>query len=382
MHLILKEDRPRFDNLASFKLSKIYEFVQEQHKQEENLNAMITDYSSVSIVQARKDAETLEEEVHVEEYAQAYQPKTTPEEVQRPEQQLKIATPKVDPAVASLIKKFSGLTLSIKQFKHISKHSRAIRKILEKPENYIEAYKQLVIGARKQDPPVLERNDGSFQSIYPPMMNPQAYRAEAGRGDQLAECRACGGPHLIAKCPHLTLLRKNSWFHTRTEESPSGWKNIIYYFGPYPTDIWGIFPGGGRSLKPFYTEVLDWVLRSIKDRFKVSDEQLKKPMQVALPELFDSLGKLIVKQPSIPSGESYTVEASETGATLARQTIALRSAAKFLESVSKAGEVYYAEPSVNVVRKRGRPPKKAAEAHQKDGRLSNRKPTIPVMKGS
>ncbi|EUC27207.1 hypothetical protein COCCADRAFT_63988, partial [Bipolaris zeicola 26-R-13] len=84
------------------------------------------------------------------------------------------AAPRVDDAVAQLISQFQGMTLSVEQFDYLRQSTPAIRKLFEKPQNHVEAYRKLVIGVKKADPPVLERNDGSFQSIYPPIMKSQA----------------------------------------------------------------------------------------------------------------------------------------------------------------------------------------------------------------
>jgi hypothetical protein len=380
MHLMPKEDRPKLDDLSSFKPEKIYEFVREHQEQEEGLNALNTDYSSVSRILARKDADNLDEPFLQPE--PKYYGKAMPGMIPI-QQQAKVVVPKVDPGVEDLIKRFDGLTLSVEQFEYLANSNLSLRRLLSKGENYAEAYKRLVLRPHRVEPPILERNDGSFQSSYPPIMNPQVNNAGFTSREPPRQCRACGREgHVIMRCPDMNLLKENMWYHTRTEKTSEGWNQVKYYFGPYPNELWGIFPRGGFAPKAFGSEVLEWVLQSLKERFRVTDYQLKQPIRAVLPTWFDEAGRPLPMKESDQSGESYTIEASENGELLAKQTMALRSAAKFLESVSQTGEVLNAEPSVNAAGQRGRPPKKAVEQHRKDVRPLSKKSSMPAMKSS
>ncbi|KAH7394766.1 hypothetical protein BKA66DRAFT_373353, partial [Pyrenochaeta sp. MPI-SDFR-AT-0127] len=82
--------------------------------------------------------------------------------------------PKVDPAVTDLIRRFDGLTLTVEQFDYLANSNLSMRRILSNHENYAKAYKHLVLRNKQLSEPLLERNDGSFQSIYPPIMNAQS----------------------------------------------------------------------------------------------------------------------------------------------------------------------------------------------------------------
>jgi hypothetical protein len=138
---------------------------------------------------------------------------------------------------------------------------------------------------------------------------------------------------MIAGCPDLTLLRENHWLHARQKQGPGGWSQAKYYFGPYPNEKWGVFPGGGFAPRAFDSEVLQRILKSLKDRFQVTDEQLKRPIKSILPSWFGADGRPIEVTLPSTSGESFNIEADEEGEALAQQTIALRAAAMFLKSV-------------------------------------------------
>jgi hypothetical protein len=227
--------------------------------------------------------------------------------------------PIVEPAVSNLIQRFDSLTLSVDQFNYLANSNLAVRCLLANSDNYAEAYKQLVLRPQRVPLAVLERNDGSFQSANPPIMNPRADTVIVGSREQSkARCRCCGREgHLIAYCPDFHLLRENRWLHTRSEQTSSRWNQTKYYFGLYLNEKWGIFLGGGFAPKAFGSEVLEWILKSLKDRFQVTDDQLKRPMQTVLPNWFDAAGKPVAAPLPPHSGESYTVEASEEGELLA-----------------------------------------------------------------
>ena len=302
-----------------------------------------------------------------------------------PIQQLaKLVAPKVELVVSDLIRRFDGLTLSVDQFNYLANSNLAVRRLLANSDNYAEAYKQLVLRPQRVPPAVLERNDGSFQSVYPPIMNPRANTVMVGSREQSkARCRCCGREgHLIAHCPDFHLLRDNRWLHTRSEQTSNGWNQTKYYFGPYPNEKWGIFPGGGFAPKAFDSEVLEWILKSLKDRFQVTDDQLKRPIQTVLPNWFDAAGKPVAAPRLAHSGESYTVETSEEGELLAQQTMALRAAAMFLDTVTLTREVHDTEPGVYAVETRQRGGRKAADQHRKDSRTLGKKPAVPTMKSS
>jgi hypothetical protein len=366
---------------ASFKIEKIYEFVREHQEQEEGLNALNTDFTAVSQVLARKDAAGLEEPLPMFEGMKELPKPVVPGIINLPAPATQ-SVPRVDPAVADLVRRFDGMTLSVEQFNYLANSNLAIRRMLSDTENYTEAYKKLVLRPQRQESAPLERNDGSFKSIYPPTMNPRQDVMMMGNREQVkTKCRGCGNDgHLIANCPDLRLMRDNKWFHTRNETTSGGWNQSKYYFGPYPNDKWGVFPGGGFAPRPFDSEILEWVLRSLKERYQVTDEQLKRPMKPVLPNWFDATGQPLPVNPVVNNGESYTVEASEDGEMLAQQTMALRAAAMFLESVSQTGEVYNAEAGAYAVETRNKGVRKAAETHRKDSRVVGKKPVVPRMK--
>ncbi|EFQ85365.1 hypothetical protein PTT_19711 [Pyrenophora teres f. teres 0-1] len=57
----------------------------------------------------------------------------------------KLATPKVDKAVEDLIQRFQGLSITIEQLNEMAKGNVGLQRLLVKPENYAEVYKQLVL---------------------------------------------------------------------------------------------------------------------------------------------------------------------------------------------------------------------------------------------
>ncbi|KAF7452269.1 hypothetical protein PtrM4_128070 [Pyrenophora tritici-repentis] len=383
MHHMPKDDRPRLDDVTSFKIEKIYQFVREHQAQEEGLSALYSDYSSTSRRLARRDAGVVEESIPTFKRPSEAPRQSVPGILPIAAQPDKAAAPKVDQAVEDLIQRFQGLSMTIEQFNEMAEGNIGIRRLFAKPENYAEAYKQLVLRPHRVSTEILERNDGSFKSIYPPIVNPQAGVHYAGnREPQRARCRCCGREgHIIANCPDQNLLKSNRWCHTRSEEQPNGWKQVRYYFGPYPTDIWGMFPGGGIAPKPFGSEVLEWLLQSLKERFKVTDDQLKRPMQEVLPNWFDAAGRPIKVEKTGNSGESYTVESSEEAELMARQTMALRSAAQFLETVSCRVLHPEDDSEVNAIDGRTKAGRLAKEQREREARLG-KKPGMPRMKSS
>ncbi|PWO23152.1 Rho guanyl nucleotide exchange factor, partial [Pyrenophora tritici-repentis] len=383
MHHMPKDDRPRLDDVTSFKIEKIYQFVREHQAQEEGLSALYSDYSSTSRRLARRDAGVVEESIPTFKRPSEAPRQSVPGILPIAAQPDKAAAPKVDQAVEDLIQRFQGLSMTIEQFNEMAEGNIGIRRLFAKPENYAEAYKQLVLRPHRVSTEILERNDGSFKSIYPPIVNPQVGVHYAGnREPQRARCRCCGREgHIIANCPDQNLLKSNRWCHTRSEEQPNGWKQVRYYFGPYPTDIWGMFPGGGIAPKPFGSEVLEWLLQSLKERFKVTDDQLKRPMQEVLPNWFDAAGRPIKVEKTGNSGESYTVESSEEAELMARQTMALRSAAQFLETVSCRVLHPEDDSEVNAIDGRTKAGRLAKEQREREARLG-KKPGMPRMKSS
>ncbi|KAL7780528.1 hypothetical protein CFE70_010552 [Pyrenophora teres f. teres 0-1] len=383
MHHMPREDRPRLDDIASFKIEKIYQFVREHQAQEEGLSALYTDYSSKSRTLARRDAEIVEEPILALKKSSVTLRQAVPGMLPIVAQPEKLAAPKVDKAVEDLIQRFQGLSMTIEQLNEMAEGNVGLQRLLVKPENYAEVYKQLVLRPHRVSTEILERNDGSFKSMYPPMTNAQSGVNYAGNRDpQRARCRCCGREgHLIVNCPDQNLLKGNRWCHTRSEEQPNGWKQVRYYFGPYPTTIWGVFPGGGIAPKPFGSEVLEWILQSLKERFKVTDDQLKRPMQEVLPNWFDAAGRPIKVERTGSSGESHTIESSEEAELMARQTMALRSAAQFLETVSC--RVLHPEDDleVNAIDGRTKAGRLAKEQREREARLG-KKPVIPRMKSS
>ncbi|KAI1665231.1 hypothetical protein L13192_10172 [Pyrenophora tritici-repentis] len=143
----------------------------------------------------------------------------------------------------------------------------------------------------------------------------------------------------------------------------------------------GVFLGGGIAPKPFGSEVLEWLLQSLKERFKVTDDQLKRPMQEVLPNWFDAAGRPIKVEKTGNSGESYTVESSEEAELMARQTMALRSAAQFLETVSCRVLHPEDDSEVNAIDGRTKAGRLAKEQREREARLG-KKPGMPRMKSS
>lgn len=380
MHHMPKETRPRLDEVKSFKFEEIYEFVREHQEQEEGLNALSTDYSVVSRILANRDAEFVEEPLPVFDQGKGLPKAIVPGIIQLPVKE----APKVDPAVTDLIRRFDGLTLTVEQFDYLANSNLSMRRILSNHENYAKAYKHLVLRNKQLSEPLLERNDGSFQSIYPPIMNAQSNVGGARNPNQsTGPCKCCGElGHFISKCPHIQMLVDNGWVHTRMEMTDRGYKQARYYFGPFPTDKWGIFPGGGIAPRAYDDEVRAWIWQSIKERFSVSDTQLNSHIRTVLPSWFGSDGKPIASAQKPENGESHTVEADEEGEALSQQTMALWAAAIFLEGVSQTGEVYNAEPGSYAVETRSKGVRNAAETHRKANRPTEKKSPVPKMKSS
>ncbi|KAG9382496.1 rve domain containing protein [Pyrenophora tritici-repentis] len=374
MHHMPKDDRPRLDDVTSFKIEKIYQFVREHQAQEEGLSALYSDYSSTSRRLARRDAGVVEESIPTFKRPSEAPRQSVPGILPIAAQPDKAAAPKVDQAVEDLIQRFQGLSMTIEQFNEMAEGNIGIRRLFAKPENYAEAYKQLVLRPHRVSTEILERNDGSFKSIYPPIVNPQVGVHYAGnREPQRARCRCCGREgHIIANCPDQNLLKSNRWCHTRSEEQPNGWKQVRHL---------GHVPGGGIAPKPFGSEVLEWLLQSLKERFKVTDDQLKRPMQEVLPNWFDAAGRPIKVEKTGNSGESYTVESSEEAELMARQTMALRSAAQFLETVSCRVLHPEDDSEVNAIDGRTKAGRLAKEQREREARLG-KKPGMPRMKSS
>lgn len=380
-----KEDRPRLDDLTSFDAEKIYDFVRALHEVEEGLNDLTIDYTAVSQTLARRDAEKVVDQFPTMEELGGVPKPVGPGLVATPVIQKPPPLPAVDPAVNDLIRQFQGMTLSVEHFNYLANGPMPLRRLLAKPENWNEAYKHLVLMPQRKVAEVLERNDGSFKTPYPPTQNPRAdVMIQNGREQQKPKCRCCGKEgHIIAACPDLALLKDNGWFHTRTEAHSGGWNQARYYFGPYPNDKWGVFPGGGFAPRAFGSEVLQWVLQSLKERFQVTDDQLKQTIKHVLPQWFDNYGKPKVVEAPAGSGESYTIEEGEGGSALAQQTMALRAAAMFLENVSPAGEVYNTEPGTFAVETRNKGIRKASEVGiRKENRSSGKKQAVPRMKSA
>ncbi|KAK1918286.1 hypothetical protein P3342_001203 [Pyrenophora teres f. teres] len=154
---------------------------------------------------ARRDAEIVEELILALKKSSVTLRQAVPRILPIVAQPEKLAAPKVDKAVEDLIQRFQGLSMTIEQLNEMAEGNVGLQRLLVKPENYAEVYKQLVLR------------------------------------------------------PHR--------------------KQVRYYFGPYPTTIWGVFPGGGIAPKPFGSEVLEWILQSLKERFKREREARlgKKP---------------------------------------------------------------------------------------------------------
>jgi len=342
-----KEDRPVLDDLASFKIEKIYQFVREHQEQEEGLNALNTDYSAASKVLARKDAAGLEGAMPT---MIDFQEPKAPQAGILPVMPPKPIAPKPDP-IDELCKKFGGMTFTVEQFEYLSKSSLAMQRLLSDPMNWAEAYRRLVLRQSTSTVP-LERNDGSFQSQFPTTKPPQE---GAARMVSNTACKACGQEgHVIRSCPGLNVLIRNHWMHTRTETNSAGYNRAKYYFGPYPNEKWGVFPKGGFAPRPFGDDVLQWVLESLRDRYKLSNDKFQKHIKEVLPSWFGPDGSPIVPDTKVESGSSYSIEESEMGEALAQQTMALRSAAAFLENISQAGEVSNAEAVSYAVETRSR----------------------------
>jgi hypothetical protein len=70
---------------------------------------------------------------------------------------------------------------------------------------------------------------------------------------------------------------------------------------------------------------LEWILKCLKERYQVTNAQLKRPIKSVLLSWFRADGKLIkVTQPSASGHrETFTIKANKDGGALAQQTIAL-----------------------------------------------------------
>jgi len=142
IEIMPKEDRPTLEDLGSFKIEKIYEFVREYQEQEDGLNALNTDYSAASRVLARRDAAGLEEAVPAMIDLQS---PTVPQAGILPIAiSPKPVVPKIDP-IDELCQKFGGLTFTTEQFEYLSKSSLAVQRLLSDPIKWAEAYRRLVL---------------------------------------------------------------------------------------------------------------------------------------------------------------------------------------------------------------------------------------------
>lgn len=369
-------DPPDMNDTASFRLEEIYEFVRKHREQEEGLNTLNSDFSSVGRTLARKDAASLSELVPEFDSELTSSKSVIPGVLSLPAPSKPVA-PKVDPAVSDLIRQFDGLTLTVEQFNGLATNNLALRRLLSNSANYAEAYKQLVLRQHSVDSGPLERNDGSFRSAYPAMINDRQKTAPPN------SCRCCGGEgHQFKDCPAWNDLRRNQWCHSRSEPQPSGYSRMKYYFGPWPNEKWGVFPGGGFAPRPFGNDILEWILQSVTERFQVSRDQLRQHIKNVLPGWFSSNGEPIDMPRKNGSAESNSIEENSEGEALAQQTIALRAAAMFLEQVSEEGEVLNAEEEVYAVETRNKGVRKAADTHRKAGKPVAKKAIVPRMKNS